>query len=115
MEKIWYIDIQGKREGPFSFFDLRRDDRINPDTLVWKKGFSNWKPIRDVPELKEVFADEKPHEDEEKPEDEGRIKPILPQDEIVLDLQKGPPYFFWFFFFLIAVAYFLSQLLWMRS
>lgn len=116
MEKIWYIDIQGKREGPFSVFDLRRDERITPDTLVWKEGFTNWKPIRQVPELKDLFEDAKPL-DEMDPHnfDRNGAKTSPIEGEIALDIRKGPPYFFWLFFFLVVLAYFLSQLLWMRS
>jgi hypothetical protein len=116
MDKIWYIDVNGKSEGPFSIDDLRRDLRITPDTLVWKEGFPSWKPIRKVPELKAVFADE-PDPKKPKPADpELPAKAVPPsQSELVLDLKKEPPYFFWFLIIIAAIIYFLTQLFWSRA
>lgn len=116
MNKIWYIDIDGKSEGPFSVDDLSRDLRITPDTLVWKAGFKSWKPMREVPELKEVFAD-KPGSKKPKPaEPELPAKTTLPpQDELVLDLKREPPYFFWFLIIIAAIIYFFTQFFWNRG
>lgn len=111
MNKIWYINIDGKQEGPFSILDLKKDTRITPETLVWKEGFPNWKPIGQVPELKDVFADESPNE-EKKPEETKKSSPILPQDEIVLDMRNEPPYFFWLLLLVAILVYFLTQIFW---
>lgn len=107
MNKIWYIEISGKTEGPWSVKDLKRDRRITPDTLVWKEGFTKWVPIRDVPELKIVFADDtKSPEDIENP-NIVRLKssPISTDNQLVLDLQTNPPYFFWILVALTVLFY----------
>ena len=111
MEKIWFIIIKGKKEGPYSFYDLRRDCRITPDTFVWKEGFFKWKKLRDVPELKEVFADEKNGKNHLI--DKGNLI-LSPQEEIILDLQKEPPYLFWMLIILCILLYASLQLFWFK-
>lgn len=106
MDKIWYIDVAGKTEGPFSILELRGDERLTPDTLVWKEGFKRWIPIREVAELKAVFEDS-----EEKipliPELESKIEP---DEEIVLDLKdNNPNYVYWLILGLIVILYALYQ------
>ena len=117
MEKIWHIDIEGNREGPYSIEDLRRDVRITPDTLVWKKGFSLWVPIRNVPELKEVFADEVEHKDSEEPDETkgGGIASTEVSDQLTIAIREDPPYFFlWILMAAILVSYLFYQLYWFR-
>ncbi len=84
MDKIWYIKINNIEEGPYSFYDLKSNWRISPETLAWKEGFVSWLPIRDIEELKDLFKDEKQPEMEE-PE----TKPE-PEEEIALPLSKDP-------------------------
>lgn len=92
MEKIWFIKIAQTREGPFSFQELRGDPRVTPDTLVWRKGFQDWIPIRKVPELKDLFKDGKSLH-EIGPSFKKKPLPIKGKEELVLDFQKGPPPF----------------------
>lgn len=87
MQKIWYIKLNGTREGPYSVLDLKRDKRITPDTLVWRKGFDKWQKIRYVPELQIVFADDKG----DSKEDIEVIRPVGIDDEVVLDMRGGNP------------------------
>ena len=77
MMKEWFIQIDGSSQGPYSIEDLKRDDRITPDTLVWKEGFANWVPMRKVAELEEVFRDveENPSSEEEEEEENKPKKP----------------------------------------
>lgn len=78
MEKIWFILINGNREGPYSVDELKKDPRLTPDTLVWREGFEYWVPISQVPELKGIFE-----------EDLGEA---LPEDEqIALQMKEEPP------------------------
>jgi hypothetical protein len=58
MNREWYILLEGSKEGPYSVSELRKHPAVTPDTLVWKVGFSSWIPVRDVPELGEIFKDE---------------------------------------------------------
>ncbi len=113
MQKIWYIKIDGQREGPLSVSDLKRDRRLTPDTLVWKEGFKDWQPMREVPELKEVFEDENPPP-KLSPQDLLQGKPALPDDELILDFGQEPPYLFWLLAALLAVMYMLQKLYWPR-
>jgi len=109
MQKIWFIKILEQQEGPYSFEDLKEDVRIAPDTLVWKEGFDQWKPIKDVPELKEIFKDKTPPQPLQVEESETTESP---QDELALDLGKEPPYLFWILAAAIIFTYVLSRLYW---
>lgn len=110
MNKIWFIQIDGVREGPFSVAELKRNPRITPDTLVWREGFTKWVPIRKVAELKAVFEDEEPPEDEESKE---KISGTPSKGELVLDLRSDPPpYFFWVIVGLLVVFYIIFQMYW---
>jgi len=111
MEKIWYIEIEGKQEGPYNLLELKRDIRLSPDTLVWKKGFEKWIPIRDVPELKEVFKDEPNQQEpnEEKPTSKQKSLPL--QDELTLPFEENFPYFFlWLIIALVILSYLLYKI-----
>ena len=112
-KKIWYIQIEGKKEGPFTPAELKRDARVTPDTLVWKKGYNDWVPIRFVKELAEVFADEKkagaPPEDLE----EGLVAKVDASDQLTLAIREDPPhFFFWLLVVAILLSYLLYQLRW---
>ncbi len=86
MLKEWYILIAEKQEGPYSIADLRKDSRITPDTMVWKQGFEKWLPMRDVPELKNLFEDAA--------EDKDNVPPApLILDDGTLTLRSEPPIF----------------------
>lgn len=59
MSDNWYYVQQGNRQGPVSFETVQ--SLISSNTLgeadyVWKKGFDNWKKIREVSELNSVPA-----------------------------------------------------------
>jgi GYF domain 2 len=88
MEKIWYIILEGRKLGPFSVQDLKRDSRISPDTLVWKEGFEDWVPIKEVPELRAVFKDQ-----DEEPEEEEEEGALPPEEELTLQMKEEPPSF----------------------
>ena len=109
VDKIWFIAVQGKQEGPYSILDLKRDPRITPDTLVWKEGFVNWLPMRHVPELKEVFKDEpeaKPLQEEAKPS--PRSNDLYKQETLIL--QRDPIQFFlWILVAILIILYLYYQ------
>ena len=59
----WYIVSNGQRVGPMSGQQLQAQieaGQVTPQTLVWRKGFDNWRTAGDVTELKSVFEDEEP-------------------------------------------------------
>lgn len=46
----YYVAIDGQQQGPFQIDILKdwlKENRITAATLIWKKGFDNWKPIAD--------------------------------------------------------------------
>lgn len=89
MAKEWFILIKGKKEGPFTPEELKRDPRVTPDTLVWKKGFADWIPIRNVAELQDLFEDTPPKKEEETAEQpEIDLGPY----QMVLAVQRDPPH-----------------------
>ncbi len=107
--KVWYIDIQGKAEGPFTVEELKRDRRLTPDTYAWREGFDQWKPIRAIPELKDLFRDEK----EPEPPPEETLRPSRPKkfgEDIVLEGGLEPPYLYWWVIAILVLLYFLLQL-----
>ncbi len=109
MDKIWFVAFDGKEEGPYSFWELKRDLRLTPDTFVWKQGFKDWIAIRFVPELQDIFKDEpesKPLHEEVKP------KPFLKlPEEDTLTLQIDPSQFFlWLILILLVLSYVFYQL-----
>lgn len=102
MEEVWYIEIFRGVEGPFSKEELKKDARLTPDTYVWREGFEQWKKIKDVPELDDLFEDEViiPLDTNEETE------PEYLDDEIVLENQsEPPPYLYWLLFALLALSY----------
>lgn len=111
-EKIWFIRIDGKREGPFSFEELKNHPRITPDTFVWRRGLRRWMPIKRVRELKKIFEDETEPPTEltnllkfKKPELMGG-KDIL----ILNDSRETPPLLFWILVTILVVSYLLYKL-----
>lgn len=51
MDKEFYYLDEKEQKGPFSINQLKTVG-LKPDTLVWTDGFDNWKPVKDVEELK---------------------------------------------------------------
>jgi hypothetical protein len=110
MDKIWFMAINGKQEGPYSIEDLKRDSRLTPDTLVWRQGFKKWLPIRFVPELKEIFKDKS----EGKPlHEEKKLKPFtIDSEPATLTLQNDP---FQFFLWLLVISLLLFYFFYLYS
>ncbi len=47
----WYLSRDGKQSGPMDESQAIFQARMNPDGYAWREGFSDWKPIAEVPEL----------------------------------------------------------------
>jgi hypothetical protein len=106
-ERVWFVILAGKKEGPFSISQLLRFEGITPDTLAWKEGMPKWVPIREVAELKELFA--------EQPSPAPLIEEVkgksIGMEDLALSLpHTEPPLLFWILFFLIMLVYALLQL-----
>lgn len=107
MLKEWYISIEGTQKGPFTKLELKKLPYVTPDTLVWRQGFDEWKPIRYVEELKDLFKDDEsvPVEDLIKPTSKRSFKQI-PQEDETITLQKDPlPFFLWILVILLFCIY----------
>lgn len=110
-DKVWYIAVEDKKEGPYSAHDLRNDFRVTPDTLVWREGFSNWVLLRFIPELQEIFQDDE--ESEDLSEKSSKIvSPDFtnpPKEEMVMALRYDPRPIWWglFFVMLLLIVFYL--------
>lgn len=107
IEKMWFILIDGKEEGPFSLLDLRSHKRLTPDTLVRKAGEKKWVPCRVIPELKEVFEDAE--EDLPLPEQKPSSTRTLDNGTLVANYDP-PSFLFWLLIALIIFIYAVHQL-----
>ena len=50
----YYVVIEGKQVGPLSrhaLQDMIRQEKVNPDTLLWRQGMSSSKLLKEVSEL----------------------------------------------------------------
>jgi uncharacterized RDD family membrane protein YckC len=47
----WFYSENGESRGPVSegdLSDLTQSGKVTPETLVWREGWSNWRPLRDA-------------------------------------------------------------------
>jgi predicted Zn finger-like uncharacterized protein len=68
--QVWFAGIDGKQVGPLSETELGEHihaGRLGPADLVWKKGFSQWMPVREVPPFDDMLAEAPVAGDEPKP------------------------------------------------
>ena len=54
MEQLFYIAIDGKQYGPYTFEELKLKD-IRPNTLVWTERLDNWTKAEHIPLLKDII------------------------------------------------------------
>ncbi len=58
-----FVAIDGEQAGPFkmdTILSMIDENRIDKDTLVWKKGMSDWSPAKEVPNLSALFDENTP-------------------------------------------------------
>lgn len=63
IQEEWYVGIDGSPQGPLTIAQLREraaSGKATLDSLVWRDGFEEWKPIRDFPELCALVEEAKP-------------------------------------------------------
>jgi hypothetical protein len=63
LETQYYLAVDGKRLGPFSYAQVeekRLRGEITERTLVWRKGLANWTKAVDLDDLKDLFDAEIP-------------------------------------------------------
>ena len=70
MSDSWYYVQKGNRHGPVDLSVLQShlsDETLGSEDFVWKKGFENWKKIKEVPELELASAPTMPEPEPELP------------------------------------------------
>jgi hypothetical protein len=102
----WFVLIEGKKTGPFTPEELRVNQKITPDTLVWKKGFSTWVKAAEVKELRKIFKDEV--KKEKKPSSKQSFSPG--HEQILTDRLPPHSFFFWFLICLVILLYSIYRL-----
>ncbi len=108
MEKIWFLFILEKQEGPYTYSELKKDVRLTPDTFAWREGMKDWLPIRDIPELEKLFCHE---EEPQKTKNEENVPVVEGSEEIALDWGKGPSFsLLWLLISLLLLLYLLYLL-----
>lgn len=58
----WYYTVDGVKAGSAKgseLIELAASGTLKPDDLVWKEGFSNWIPARQIKQLRKAFPTEK--------------------------------------------------------
>lgn len=58
MKAWYYLDEQNQQVGPKSFNQLKKageSGKILADTLLWCEGMSEWKPMKEIPQIKEAL------------------------------------------------------------
>ena len=110
MNAEWYILIDGKKEGPFSINQLKKDTKVTPDTLVWKNGFKEWLAIRQVPELADLFKDENVIPGKEENNQDDVSTDLVQQDQAALTLRHDPTqWVLWLLVLILLLVYILYQ------
>lgn len=107
--KEWYCLFRGRKEGPFSITDLRRHPRFTPDTLVWKKGFPLWVKASQVPELDQIFKEER--KEEKKQKTQGETRPFS-GTEILTARHTPPPYWLLILIVIVLLLLFAFYVFW---
>lgn len=111
-EKEWFIIVENRQEGPYSIFDLKRDSRFTPDTLVWKKGFKEWIPARIVKEIEEAFLDEPPSQTINEPFKGKSLDSDLSNESLATLTMQQDPYqmLLWILIVLLIILYIFYQI-----
>lgn len=97
MADSWYYVQKGNRHGPVAMEvveSLYAKQELKPDDFIWKKGFENWKKIKDVPEFNTTPAFEAPKVPEALPEiPKAQYQTIslreLPEEDRVIFIRIG--------------------------
>jgi hypothetical protein len=111
MGKIWFIFIKGQQEGPFTYLELSRDDRLTPDVYAWREGMADWELVGEIPELKSLVGQDDEIEEDSPDEDDKQSSPE--DDELVLEMHKGRHYpYLWLILLLIIFLYTAYEIFW---
>ena len=62
----WYIIYQGEQVGPLSKSQLAQYG-LNPASMVWHAGMTDWMPAGNVPELADILETQKTYDAQQQP------------------------------------------------
>jgi hypothetical protein len=62
--RVWFIRVGEEETGPFTPGEIKDNPLVNLDTLVRRKNWVEWFPLRDVAQLKKLFNQEKEDQNE---------------------------------------------------
>ena len=108
MDKCWYCIVEGGAKGPYTKEDLLLKPFFTPESLVWKEGFSDWKPAKDV----DGFFDQDDSEEDTRPDfkDLNDEDGVDSEGEVALLEEKEPPNFIlWLLILLVILVFYLYQ------
>ena len=118
MERVWLIRIGETNKGPYNILELRCHPTVTPETWVWREGWTEWKRMGSVPELKIVFQDSKPLEgvdsEEEVVSSSSKPKDSL-KETLALDLKNSdgyPPFILWLIIMILIMIIVYYRLYW---
>jgi uncharacterized protein (TIGR00266 family) len=52
----WYLHCDGKQVGPLDEVQARQYVKMNPNCFVWREGFPEWVPVKNIAELSETSS-----------------------------------------------------------
>ena len=52
----YYIAINGQSQGPFTLEDIKTRQDLTLETLIWKPGMAEWRPLREFEELADILT-----------------------------------------------------------
>jgi hypothetical protein len=107
--KIWFIQVDGLKEGPYSLVELKNHPKMTPDILVMKQGSDQWIRARFIPELQSIFEDEKEPEDKKDP---SWISVPADDTAVLMENSSFPFFFYWILIILLVLAYVYYRLFW---
>lgn len=110
MDKVWFLQVDGKKEGPYSLRELKWHPKVTPDTLAWKEGFKAWLPIRQIPELKPLFEDDV-LENQENPAGQKGSAASSGEDSAMALRYEPPSFYFLILLAALMAFYVLYQLI----
>lgn len=85
-KKVWFLRSGTEQLGPYSKEELGNHPLLTPDTWVWREGFQDWKQVRFVAELEDLFQEE--GEEQEKNES---TQESISDDVLALNSPIPPP------------------------
>ena len=89
MADNWYYVQKGNRQGPVEvdvIMSMITNQELKAEDFVWKKGFENWKKIKEVPELEvkqAPAAPQMPPEIAKLPEKEIKLSTLNPDERVI--------------------------------